>query len=184
MPSFDNVNGVWRTTRDIYNHVGGVWKATRKAYDNINGVWRQFHSRTLFEDNFSEYLISPENLSGSRTNVNNGDHLFTQISGYTRGEGYAVAVGWMIKNIPANSTVTVTWQLQKGEYPRNDALVFNNAWQVIVAETNSFSTKTSTFSGQSGNMFIVINFFSTWNITTWMKIYEVKINGDRVFPVS
>ncbi|WP_028593209.1 hypothetical protein [Paenibacillus assamensis] len=184
IPIYDNVGGTWRSTKDIYDNVGGIWRPTKVVSDNVGGVWRSAYKRNAFSNYFSEYIVNPTNLYGTRRIENHGSFLYTEISGYTNGDYYPTQAGWKIINLPHNCTVELDWELLKGQYPRNDALVINHTGTHIHAETQTFSRKKSVFTGQSNSMLVIMNFFSTWQITSWFKIYGVTVNGKKIYPIG
>ena len=183
MPIFSNVDGIWREVKNIYDNVGGVWKTTRAVHDNVDGAWRESYRKNMLEDYITPYVANAEYLQGTQINENQTTQLLTQISGVsTGGDTKPIQIGWLINNIPPGAKVTIEWEFMKDNWAMNDAIITSNH-QNVTAETGNFTRKRSQYY-VSGSMLIFINFWTTGQTTSTMKIYHISINDKVIYPVQ
>lgn len=177
----DKIAGQWRGVQKMYDKIGSQWRPVLGEWKKVNGQWRKTFDGS-FGVYFQEYKQNPERLTGTWKLENQGDALFAQISGWAGGESNVMAIGWMIKNIPLDAQVAVTWELWKGQFPQNDGVVSTGGGQL---NNYSYSTGliTTTYTNHKGWINFVLNFFcEQQNATTsYIKITKVMFGSRQVF---
>ena len=66
MPTFTNVNGVWREVSQTYTNVNGTWRSVNATSTNVNGVWRSV------EDPFG---LAPYVVDGNHSSITKMDDI-------------------------------------------------------------------------------------------------------------
>lgn len=149
MPTYVNVNGVWKEQLSKHTNVNGVWRQATTEYANVNGVWR-----TSYEDPASTIKLS---FVKERHNSTYG---FTEIQPtyVTIASGYAGA-----DTCAARSASS--FKLNAG-----DTITIN-----MMHSSVSGSTLISNTNGQTG--WIYISDSSTYTLGTTRDIYKQRPPG-------
>lgn len=178
----NKVNGVWTRTHSMYAKVNGGWRDILGVWVKEGGVWKH-----TFVGNFAAWFehvdVNTIYISGSHKIQDMGTHLLAEAVGHTGGEAYPAQIGWTFKNLPADKSVTITFEVKKHSYPENDVDVWTNSGE-HVAYSDSTGEITRTFSNHGGRISMYINFFPTsaHSTTTYIKIFKVMVGDDQIYP--
>lgn len=179
------VNGEWHKVSREYRKIGGQWRQLKAEWRKINGEWRKVFDMPGVQ--FEEYLQDIDRLYGSYRLTRGTTSMKAEISGYTGGESYVCAIGWMMRDIPVGSAVKVTFKWYKGTYERNDVIMYDSTGvKAVYSSAGEEVTSSVTVRTHTGWVLLAINFFaySSNPATTTFEITSVEVDGVQVFPAQ
>lgn len=179
------VGADWRQVSRQYRKVDGSWRQIKSEWVKVNGEWRKVFDMPGVT--FEEYLQDIDRLYGNYRLTRGTQIMGAQISGYTGGESYVCAIGWMMKDIPIGSALKVTFRWHKSVYERNDVIVYDSTGvKAVYSSVGEEVTSSVTVRTHTGWVLVAINFFaySANPATTTFEITSVEIDGVRVFPAQ
>lgn len=177
------INSEWRAVNRQYRKIGGQWRQIKAEWRKVNGEWRKVFDMPGVV--FEEYVQDIDRLYGDYRLTRGTQIMGARISGYTGGESYVCAIGWMMKDIPIGAALKVTFKWHKSVYERNDVIVYDSTGvKAVYSSAGEEVTSSVTVRTHTGWVLLAINFFaySSNAATTYFEITKVEVDGEQVFP--
>lgn len=180
----DKISGAWRDVTVMYDKVGGVWRKTAAEWVKVNGQWKMTYdgiSSTYFERNTDNL----DRLHGDVSFSEAPGAMMVSVTGYTGGYNSGCIVGWLVKGLPAGSNVQIEWEYLKAGGAMNDIHIWTETHQLeLHSDDGVVTSRTLTTNQHTGWIRFFIDFFPTYQTTTWLKIKKITVDGRQVWPAA
>lgn len=183
MPSYDKVDGQWRSTKSIHDMIGGVWRPVLGAWHKVDGVWRKFYE-DKFLYYFEPYIVDAENIISGYYGSTHSIGLESSVTNGAVKTNTTASIGWKIKNIPAGSTVRINFSLSMQRSDGNSITVSDGTFAIDSLTSDGSYGFDRTYTGVSNFLHVYINFRGKALSSVSMYLAGIWINGERILPIT